>query len=550
MNLLFSNLKNLPKRTIRLGIFSMLASGLLVLSDYGMAQMLQLYTVLLGFIDKSQAPKAFIFLLDSDKTLLIILIGVILFRGGCQFLLNFLNVAFAESFIYDTRNKYLQIVYLGDKNVNLGSAATVLGDIIPKAANYVTQVVRYIVLLVQVLGIGLICLYSLPKEFLTTILIFSLILPIMMILNRRSRLFAKVILNESEKLNHHLMTSIKNLLFLKILSNEKKELDQSKKHTQKYYQTFMKNNVLSSFSNSVPNTFGLSIVFLLFYFFHSKGSSSAELLGFFYLLNRFIQSAAQLVSATNGISVNETYFADLIKILTAPELEQKNLLPGNYSLKQFSPEEGLQLQVSKISVKYDQKIIFEDISLNLNEKELLLIKGESGSGKSTFLMTLIGLLSPSKGEVAWNNVKLQDLSIESIKKHIGYLGAEPYIVSGTIKENLLYGVATEPNNNKIFECLKLAKAKEFVDNSPNGLDSLISEQGAGLSMGQKQRIGLARALLRSPTILILDEITANLDKETETHVVQNIKSLKENMTIIIATHSNAFDNIADKVINF
>ena len=193
------NLKYVPKRTIRLGILSMLMSGVFVLADYGMAIMLQLYTYLLGFIEKSQLNPKLLFLVHSENQFLAILIGFIFLRGVGQFALNFLNVAFAETYIYDVRDRFLADVYLEDKKqINLGNAANVLGEVIPKSAAYLTQVARFITLLIQVIGIGGICLFTLPREFLLTILTFSLIVPLVLVLNKKARLFSKVILGESK----------------------------------------------------------------------------------------------------------------------------------------------------------------------------------------------------------------------------------------------------------------------------------------------------------------------------------------------------------------
>ena len=165
-------------------------------------------------------------------------------------------------------------------------------------------------------------------------------------------------------------------------------------------------------------------------------------------------------------------------------------------------------------------------------------------------MNLIGVNQPTRGDIFWGGENLRDIERGVFRKYIGFLGPEPYILSATIKENLLYGLSDLPTQEELEKACKLSHSLDFINSLPSRFDSLLTEQGEGLSMGQKQRLGLARALLRKPKILILDEITANLDNETEKKIVGNIESLKKEMTVLVATHSSAFDKIADKMITF
>ena len=128
------------------------------------------------------------------------------------------------------------------------------------------------------------------------------------------------------------------------------------------------------------------------------------------------------------------------------------------------------------------------------------------------------------------------------------MGPEPFIISGTIRDNLGYGLNNNPIDEELWIACNEAEADDFIKALDQGLDSPLSEMGEGLSMGQKQRLGMARALLRQPEILILDEVTANLDRKTELALIQNIMKMKDNMTILVSTHSNAFDDIADQIL--
>ena len=210
------------------------------------------------------------------------------------------------------------------------------------------------------------------------------------------------------------------------------------------------------------------------------------------------------------------------------------------------------LEVNNLSLQYvnlnNTKSILKNINFYLNQGETLGIVGESGSGKTTLLMVLIGVLTHSKGTIKWGDVYLEQFENKLFRKKIGYMGPEPFIISGTVRDNLCYGLHEQPSTNEVWNACKDAEADGFLKQLDKGLNTPLSELGEGLSMGQKQRLGMASALLRKPQILILDEVTANLDKKTEQAIIKNIDKMKTNMTILVSTHSDAFDNIADQIL--
>ena len=179
---------------------------------------------------------------------------------------------------------------------------------------------------------------------------------------------------------------------------------------------------------------------------------------------------------------------------------------------------------------------------------IISVDGPSGSGKTTLLMTLIGVLAHSSGKIQRGGMNLEKLDSESFRANIGYMGPEPFIIAGMVRDNLVYGLQEKPSMESLWAACREAEAESFLKSMKNGLDTPLSELGEGLSMGQKQRLGLARALLRRPEILILDEVTANLDRKTEEAIIQNIEKLKTKMTILVSTHSTAFDSIADQIL--
>jgi len=162
----------------------------------------------------------------------------------------------------------------------------------------------------------------------------------------------------------------------------------------------------------------------------------------------------------------------------------------------------LTLEVKDLAFSYNaiqaEKFVFDKLSFTLQGGQLFVVKGHSGSGKSTLLMNLIGVLHPAGGYIKWSGIDLSDLAMSNFRQAIGYMGPEPYIISGTIYHNLCYGLHREPTKQELMHACALAEVDGFLSQLPKGLDTILTEQGEGLSMGQKQRLGLARALLRQP----------------------------------------------------
>jgi ABC-type multidrug transport system fused ATPase/permease subunit len=197
------------------------------------------------------------------------------------------------------------------------------------------------------------------------------------------------------------------------------------------------------------------------------------------------------------------------------------------------------------------KPLFVGLNLPIQPSTTTVIKGRSGVGKSTLVSLLIGELDPTKGQISLTTADGQAVPLmgvkQSLTRHLGYVGPESFLIEGTVRENLCYGLARNPTDEEIHEAVKTAEC-QFIYDWELALEHPITEQGQGLSAGQKQRLCLARALLRHPKVLLLDEATANLDSETEERLLETFKKLKTKMTLLIITHRPASLAIADRVV--
>jgi ABC-type bacteriocin/lantibiotic exporter with double-glycine peptidase domain len=208
------------------------------------------------------------------------------------------------------------------------------------------------------------------------------------------------------------------------------------------------------------------------------------------------------------------------------------------------------IKLEGVNFRYSKESDFaiENINLNLTPGSYIGIVGQSGAGKSTLVDLLLGVLKPSSGEVRISNCSVID-AIEKWPGAISYVPQEVKIINGTIRDNIIVGYTREEvKDSEIWESLEKVSLKGFVETLPGKLDEEINENGNNLSGGQKQRLGLARAWISNPKILILDEATSSLDAETENFISEILISDRSDRIIISIAHRLTSIRLADSII--
>ncbi len=199
---------------------------------------------------------------------------------------------------------------------------------------------------------------------------------------------------------------------------------------------------------------------------------------------------------------------------------------------------------NNVTFKYDRDTVLEDASITVNKGDFVAITGISGIGKSTMLKMMLGVIYPEAGSVAF---KTDDGSFSPSKKYremFSYVPQGNMLLSGTIYENITF-MSKGKSDEEVRKAVELSCCSDFVDELPEGLQTVIGERGRGLSEGQVQRIAIARAILRNAPIMLLDEATSALDEATEERVLRNIKTL-ESCTCVIVSHKKAALNVCNK----
>ena len=214
-----------------------------------------------------------------------------------------------------------------------------------------------------------------------------------------------------------------------------------------------------------------------------------------------------------------------------------------------------QMEVRNISFRYTENAqsVIENFSLTIKQGERIGIRGASGAGKSTLMNLLLGLYAPDKGEILIDGIKLDQATRRKWQNSVGYVPQSVFLLDSTLLENIALGVPSEKiDRERVMEVLKMASLAEFVERLPDGLDSSIGEAGCRVSGGERQRIGIARALYKRPDILFFDEATSSLDRTTEQSINSSIEELSRNnrnITIVAIAHRETSLEYCDRIIN-
>jgi ABC-type multidrug transport system fused ATPase/permease subunit len=191
-------------------------------------------------------------------------------------------------------------------------------------------------------------------------------------------------------------------------------------------------------------------------------------------------------------------------------------------------------------------IVLNDLSFHIRAGEKVALVGHSGAGKSTIVQLLLRFYEPQSGQIIVDNQPIDNYNLLAYRSNIGIVPQEVILFGGTIRENIAYG---KPNASEaeIIEAARKANAWNFIENFPEGLDTVVGERGVKLSGGQRQRIAIARAILKDPAILVLDEATSSLDAESERLVQEALETLMKDRTTLIIAHRLATIKKVDKI---
>lgn len=390
--------------------------------------------------------------------------------------------------------------------------------------------------------------------FVLTVLV--LVSPLHRYLDKRITGASKNIQQALANVSDRLMRGVKNSIFLHIHGILGKEVSEQRRLVSKYERSSREYYSLASSRSVVPQVLGIGVVVLI----STQGSQNfasnkGDLVTYLYLVMRFFQTLSDAARVTANIRGNWPRLSLLVDWHTKEFISSYSKMEIEFSQEGTvsSDPESVGLSLKEVSYSWpDGQEVLDRVTLEFPAGSSTVIIGPSGTGKTTLLLLLCSIVEPTNGQI-FVNLSGRSSRMEEARQQLlsaaSYVGPDPFMISGSIREFLMFGQKGALEDADLLEALKQANC-DFISNLPEGLEHKLAEQGGGLSAGQKQRLSIARALLRKPRLLLLDEATSNLDAESEQAIIETVKSLNGIVTVVSVTHRDALREVADNIIQF
>ena len=451
----------------------------------------------------------------------------------------FLNVViqkFGAKVFTDGLKHAMKLPYQEFEDQRSGETLSILtkvrGDV-EKFMNYCINLLFGIVI-----GIGFVFVYAalfiswyIPFVYLVGIFLLTLITNL---LSKKIKIIQKTIVGQTTALAGSTTESLRNIELVKSLGLTTQEVGRLNRNTYKILGlelTKVKRiRSISFIQGTFVNTLRQVILFILMMLIFGKTMDAGQLVTmqiFSFFVFGPLQEIGNILLSYREAEASLNNFQTLMSKAPEPQPAQPKHL-GDIQTLQFQT----------VSFKHhtaSQKAI-ENISFEVKSGETIAFVGPSGSGKTTLMKLLVGLYRPQEGKILYNNIDENSINFEDLRNQIGFVTQDTQLFSGTIKENLMF-VNTGASEEDLVDVLTKASCQRLLSRAEKGLDTMIGEGGLKLSGGEKQRLSIARALLRKPRLLIFDEATSSLDSITEEEITNTIKSIssqRNQITILIA----------------
>ncbi|BBH52193.1 ATP-binding cassette domain-containing protein [Fluviispira sanaruensis] len=566
--LIKETIKLLGTRGVKYLIFAVVSSIVIAIIELSMSIIIQLLLISFGLLSEEVKFLTFSTPKISLLNISIILIVIAIIRFIVQ-LTTTQTASFLKEYIFLKLRRFsiYRILYESSEEVKNSSAINFkISELYSKSSEFIAFFTNALCMLVQTsILLCILYLVAWKEAFIATIGV-ALIGLIVFKINHLVAKNAKQVPTQQIKLNEGIEKISRNFLFIKLMKKRDEEYNEIaealKEYSAKSTSAYFYSNLATQTGPFLGILLLVCIISISIGLFHTNG---ATLISFIYLLSRFVQSLSifsgyygnantffpqyklSLMSINSNFNLATKESFDRIRLNGYRKSFKKNIT--NHSLanekSEFQPSPTITF--TNVTFAYPNSLpIFENLTMTFEKGSQIGLIGASGTGKSTLLFLLTGLLQPNSGQASIDNMPPWEyVSQKNIR--IGYVGAEPYLIKGTIKDNLCYGVSKEINDLEILNILDKVSLSSII--KEKGLSYVIAEDQSGLSAGQKQRICLARALLNEPALLILDEATANLDEENEYLIAKILAEIKSKCTTVIVSHRAGILKFADKIID-
>jgi ABC-type multidrug transport system fused ATPase/permease subunit len=493
------------------------------------------------------------FILNDLKTFILFFIAIFLIKSFLTIFCHYHKIGFTYKIRkYLTTNIYQKYLNLSYENFIKENSSKYLKNInfeIKIVSEGLLQSLEFFSEIIVIVGLAIFLLnYNLEASII--ILSISLLFIYLISIITKKKIFQlgdRIRNFEQFRLKNYL-ESFNLIKEIKIFNKEKFFKNRDLKLTSESLQ----NDFLFRFIKSVPRILIELLLIVIFLFIIIVNIGQYDTKYMLELLAIFGASAFRLMPSVNRIitSLQQLRYAlpSTNNIINELSTQTNGLFSSVKGKKIIKFNNNILFSNVHFKYKKSKKYIFKNLNLNISSGKIVGIKGKTGSGKTTIVNLISGLIDPTDGLLMIDQVDYKDLDIKSLYKLIGYVPQDVYLMDTTIKENITFG-SEDLKKNDIEEAVRKANLDKFVEELPEGLNTIIGEKSSKISGGQAQRIGIARAIVKKPSILIFDEATNSLDSNTEDQIMNSIKKLKSELSIIIISHNSNCLKICDEIID-
>jgi ATP-binding cassette, subfamily B, multidrug efflux pump len=492
---------------------------------------------------------------NKDTNMLFILVSSIAGLYLLSYLANILRIKWmnqlGQSVIYDLRKHlFTHVQNLSHRFFDQRSAGSILvrimNDINSLQDLFTNGVINSLMDCLLLIGI-IVVLFTLSPSLTLAVMI---MLPIMFFistsLRKNIRRAWQVVRLRQSKLNSHLNESIQGIRVTQSFTQERENIAFFEGINHENFESWriasQKNAI---FRPLVDLTNALGTGVLIWYGSHliqNDAMTIGKFVSFAFYLGMFWEPISRLGQVYNQLLVGMASSERIFEFL-----DEKPIVDEKETSVEISEVKG-HIQFENVVFSYDEKrTALKGVSLEIKAGQTAALVGHTGSGKTTIANLISRFYDPTGGIIKIDGVNLRDISLKSLRRQISVVLQDTFIFSGTIMENIRFG-RPDATDDEVIEAAKAVGADHFVVNLPNGYHTEVEERGNVLSVGERQLLSFARALLADPRILILDEATASIDTETEMQIQNALKTLLKDRTAIIIAHRLSTIREADQII--
>ncbi len=482
---------------------------------------------------------------------LLVMVGVHLIGVGLSAARTYLLGVVGQRFVFDLRNELYRklqshsLRFFHERRSG-DIIARVIGDVDTLQEIAINGVDNIIANALQFIGVAAIIVALNWKVGTLTLLPMAGVAALVWIFNARIRGLYRRIRDRLGDVSAKLQENLLGMLVIKAFARELYELQRFEEENRRYLNESVKGVVARTvyfpavftvgFFSSVM-MIGVGAIFVLRGEFTIGGLVAYR--GYWWQLFSPVFSLAQINEMVQRAIASASRVFEIldapVEIVDAPDAVELTEVKGH-------------IVFDKVTFAYDDKnVVLRNVSFEVLPGQKVGIVGPSGAGKSTILALILRLYEPQEGRILLDGHDLRQIKQKSLRRHCAIVTQEPFLFNDTVRHNIRFG-RFDATDDEIVEAAKLANAHEFIEELPNGYETVVGERGVRLSGGQKQRICIARAFLANPKILLLDEATASVEPESEAIIQATLERLMEGRTTIIVSHRLSMVRDCDQIL--